>query len=327
MFITTKLDKIDDTLIDDEIFIEFKELFQNTDTKLLNYIINELKRCLLKDRERTLNDIKKLIKYKKDKPLFSFYNSTISDNHGYFDPKKLVLSTDTVDSLKFNHEFSHLLFHVYENDTIINEYENIRLKLDTENNYLIVKKYLEMLHHRFDDEKKKLEQVYDSKINEYYGNFSKYFKKVYLDLKDNTPDFIKLKNIISEGYVYASITPETLRDVCLSFVEIEQQEYIALELKKNNSPYLMLENMLDAIFNGKLFDDLEFDCLSGHGSFYFSKNLTNSFDESLANYDAIKKSDKGTEVIKIIRELIGNELIEFFDNYIKKNREESYASR
>ena len=326
MFVSTKLNKINEEKIDSKLINEFKELFKDTDIKLLNFLVNEFKRCLIKNRIRTINDLKKIIKFKRENPNFKF--KRIDGISGKFKLDDLLIETNTKDDLMFNHEFSHLLYHIVENNSELETYEKIRKKIDTENNFLKIKAILEFIHIKYFKLKEELEQSYDDKIIKYYGSLDNYINKLYIDMKDNTPEILLLKNIENNTSFSPFITDDNLPDIVETVIEIEKKEFVLLELHKIFSPYLMLENMLDAILNGKLFDDLEFNCLSGHGSIYFQKEKSNSFDECLANYDAIKKSNEGLVIIKILKELIGDELITFLDNYIKVNREEdSYGHR
>ena len=168
---------------------------------------------------------------------------------------------------------------------------------------------------------------YFNTIDDYYGSFNNYIKKIYLDLKDNTPELLSIWTVYSECYSYPIISKCNLEQVTETFINSEKNLYIHTNARKIFAPYLTLENMLDAILTGALFDDKSSHCLSGHGSLYFSKEKSNSFDECLADYDAIKKSTKSNEIIKILRELIGDELIEFLDNYLLKNREVNNGKR
>ena len=326
MFISTKLNKIDEIPLDYELIDEFKELFKDINLKLLNFLENEFKRSLIINPDRTINDLKKIIKFKKENPNFTFINSNVLD--GSFDYKTLELKTNSKDSLIFNHELSHFLYQITEDNNILEGYENIRKTIDTENNLKRIKMFLMEIHLRYDKLKEEIEKEYDKKIREFYGSIDNYFKKIKLDMQDNKPEFLLVRNKNTNRDMGHIVTDSNLDDVTVSFMETEKFTYSMFECRKQFSPYLMLENMLDAIFNGKIFDDIELNCISGHGTFYFTKNKTNSFDECLADYDAIKKSLEGVKIIKILKQLIGSQLIDFLDNYIKINREEdSYGNR
>ena len=327
MFVTTKLDKIEDVLVDDDLIKEFENVFKDTDIKLLNFIVNEFKRNLLVNRERTINDIKKLINFKKENPTFKFTDNQ-NYSSGYYDRKKLILDTNANNHLMFNHELSHFLYQsTNENDNIIEKYESIRLKIDTEENYIKIKKLFNEINIKYQELLKKVEKKYLDSINEYYGSFDNYLKKVYLDMKDNTPELLAIWDVKNKNFSYPIITKNNLEKITATFINNEKNIFIRTNARQIFSPYLMLENMLDAILMGELFDDFSSCCLSGHGAFYYSKEESRSFDECLANYDAIKKSNNSNEILKILKDIAGYELINFLDNYLMVNREVSHGKR
>ena len=325
VFVSTKLNKIDDVLIDSEIINEFKELFKDTDIKLLNFLENEFKRCLIKDRKRTISDLKKIIEFKRKKTNFSFIVTRTLN--GSYSHKKLEIETNANDPLMFNHELSHFLFQEIEDNNIVEEYEKIRKNIDTRDNYLRTKLFLMELHKKYDKLKQEIEEKYDKKIIEFYGSLDNYLKKIGIDMKNSNIEFLLVRNKETSRMRGVVIMDTNLDDIALSFIETEKFEYSIRECRRNFSAFLMLENMLDAIFKGKIFDDTELNCISGHGLFYFCGSDVIGFDECLANYDAICKSDNKNTIIKILKELIGEELIEFLNNYIKKNRVDKNGHR
>ena len=144
---------------------------------------------------------------------------------------------------------------------------------------------------------------------------------------NNIPEMLELWNHEKGTMKFYPVFEFNVRDVVMEFLTIEREEFVRINTRKYFAPDLMIENMLDAILLGKIFDnDLGINCLSGHGSFYFS-NKKRSFDECLANYDAIKKSIKGDKLILDLESLIGYDLINFLDSYIEKNREGKYEHR
>ena len=107
---------------------------------------------------------------------------------------------------------------------------------------------------------------------------------------------------------------------------IEKNEYIKKHVRNFYSEELMLENLLDAILNGKIFDQfIDIECLSGHSNIDFLRDNSLSFNETLANYDAIKNSRKASKLICDLRFLIGDEIINFLDNYLVMNRGDKYG--
>lgn len=310
-------DQLDDS---NKLINEFLETFKDTDFKLLNFIVNELKRNLKTNHERTSLDIKKLIEFKKKYPNFKFIDTKNRGGES-FDPNSLEFKINTTNSLMYNHEFSHFLYESFEDkESLLDEYEKIRSKVDTNDNIIKIKKYLSVFHQQYESSKEIFKELYYDNIRKKYKSFENYVESVYISLKDDVPSLIEIWNSETKTISYPFIMEFNFKDIVLNFLENEKNEFIYFHLREQFSSLRMLENLLDSLLMGKLFDDLEFNCLSGHGSLYFNSLKTRSFDECLANYDALKKSGNKS-LINDLYELVGDELIEFLNNYIKNNRE------
>ena len=90
----------------------------------------------------------------------------------------------------------------------------------------------------------------------------------------------------------------------------------------------MLENLLDALLVGKIFAcELTEYCLSGHSKMYYYFNEELSFNECLADFDAINKSDKSEQLLSDLSDLVGIDIINFLNYYNEKNREQGHEHR
>ena len=314
---------------DKNLLNEFENLFKNNhENSVLALIVNELSRGLLNNHDRVVNDIKKMIDLKKENPEFCFIDSKNRGGESY-DKATKIFKTSPTEPVMFNHELSHLLYESYDNldESVFNDYENLRLQIDREENYSKIKEYLEKIHKEHEMMKAKFQKVYFDTIDEKYGSFDNYIELVCRDMLNNIPEMLELWNHEKGTMKFYPVFEFNVRDVVMEFLTIEREEFVRINTRKYFAPDLMIENMLDAILLGKIFDnDLGINCLSGHGSFYFS-NKKRSFDECLANYDAIKKSIKGDKLILDLESLIGYDLINFLDSYIEKNREGKYEHR
>ena len=56
----------------------------------------------------------------------------------------------------------------------------------------------------------------------------------------------------------------------------------------------------------------------GHGIEYYRRSITWSFSEMIANYSEIVKSKNPTEGIEILKKYVGEELVEFIQEYYDK---------
>lgn len=314
---------------DQELINEFSNLFKDHEKKFLSFIINELKRSLLKKHDRTVNDIKKMIKLKQENPEFIFINSCNKGGESYDNETKEFITSPT-EPVMFEHELSHLLYESFEtlSDDTFSKYKELTNQIDNEKTLDKIKIYLENFHKEHEGMKNYFKNLYYKKIDETYRSFDDYLDIVCRDMLNSKTSILEFWNHENNTLVFNMVSEFNIRDVVLEFLTIEREEFIRINLRKYFAPELMLENMLDAILNGKVFDEeLDIPCLSGHGSLYFSVLETRSFDECLANYDAIKKSAKSDKLISDLNDLIGSDLLNFLDNYIKKNREGEYGHR
>ena len=310
---------------DDLIIEEFKEAFNEEDELVIKTIVSELKKSLLVNRSRTIRDIRKLLLYKRDNPDFSF---SLSDNsEGSYSKIDKSLKISQYREGVFNHEFSHFLFEQleYNKDSgLINDYEEIRKKIDNIETQKVIALYLNNLHAKMEERKKFYENEYNQKVKDKYKSIDNYIKIICQDYINIKVSMVLLATSDSSTLGFF-IDDKNISDVVLEFLRVEKEEYINMAVKNEFSYELILENLLDALLMGKPFDSLlSCKCMSGHGYIYFLGACEASFNECLANYDAIKKSSK-RYLIEDLRKIVGNELISFLDDYIEKNREDSYG--
>ena len=84
----------------------------------------------------------------------------------------------------------------------------------------------------------------------------------------------------------------------------------------------MLENLLDAILKGDIWEDkYDVKSLSGHSSETYNEEKDASFNECLADYYAIKNSKKADILTNKLRKIVGHRLVNFLDKYIEENRD------
>ena len=327
IFINYTLEDVQYTVrdMDKELIKQFSDIFSDQTKEVLNVYINEIKKRLLMNHDRAVNDIKKLIEYKKNCPKFTL--SLSSETEGKYIKNEDRIEISRYSSTIYDHELSHLLFQIFENHRVINDYEDIRKKLDNSKNIAIFQEYLKEFHKKYEAKMKEYEREYYELINVKYDGFDNYLLSLCKDFYYNKKkiNFFILNLKLYDLNCYDSL--ESIKKIVLEFLEIEKKEYITRKTRNYYGPYLMLENMLDAIVMGKICDDLGDECLSGHEGLYFVLKESRSFDECLADFDAIYKSDKSEELLDDLEKLIGKELINFLIKYIEKKREKRYGHR
>lgn len=299
------------------LIIEFTKTFKDIDKNILKLYINEFIKKHKINKYRTYLDINKLIYFKKKYRSFKLdvYNS----NNGEYNSNenKIVINWYRYGTL--NHELSHMLYDTYEfqeNNRQSKEYWKIHKKINNSRVILNIIKYLKDFHQRYEDMDKLFQELYYAELNKTYGSYNNYCKKIYEDLKKSEPEFITLDDTGATIYVdddLKTIVEDLIYDECHRYKSILLQNYYSEELE--------LENLLDAILKGNIYEGkYDITCLSGHSKEYFNTEKNISFDEVLANYDGILNSSRANRLIKKLREIVGDELVDFLNNYIDKNR-------
>lgn len=327
IFITTNVSLEKNNIEDEDLLIEFNKIFYDTDNVILRNITNIFHNDLLNNRLRALNDIKKIIEYKKEHQKFKFIDS--QNNDGNYDSLTDTMKVSLERPLVFEHEFSHLLYQSFENqDEIIKKYKKIIDGLDKLNIFNNIIIYLKKFHKEYEHSMSIYRKEYDELIKQKYGSFDNYLNKVTFDIQENMPEFIRIYHEDEQISNMYDVNLVNASSISLELLEVEKEEYIRKRLHTNYSEELMFENLLDAILMGKIFDyEEDFKCLSGHGILYFKDDIILSLDECLANYDAICKTDKKEKLKGDLISLIGDDLTFILDEYIKKNREGVYERR
>jgi hypothetical protein len=149
------------------------------------------------------------------------------------------------------------------------------------------------------------------------GSFKNYCNSIKADIIMNKPEDIWFDNesvaIYYDGENVNECVSKIIKDECNNYVRILLKNYYAEEL--------YLENLLDAILKGAIRDkNYDNESLSGHTSSYFKKDETLSYNEALADYEALKYSPKGHIMINKLKEIVGEDVVSIFEEHITRNR-------
>lgn len=312
-------------IITDDLFKEFEIVFSNYNKRIIEYILNIFKKNYQVNPQRVTNDMLRLIDYKKNNPDFIIVDS--HNTEGEFAALEKRLAINMYSDMIFNHELSHIMFQIYENESNDEEtrkFNLLRLPLLNEEKEKEIKKYLERFHKQYEKELEKYREMYKTMVSKKYGSFNNYVKSICKSIIDCKTHMI---NIDYNGSEYYFIEDETdAINVAVEIIKAEKEEYAKSMVRHHFAAELMIENLIDAIYVGKIFDGLmEIECLSGHSYLYYMEDDKMPLNECIANYDAIKKLPNNQGIISTLKRLIGSEMIEFFDNYLIKNREGIYG--
>ena len=307
-----------------ELFNEFKKVFQDNDDDTINFYLSEFRKLLAINKERTIDDIEKLIAYKRKHLDFKLLLSKNSEGEYDASEKHIIISPYRSNIL--SHELSHLLYNELDGFIDANHldvYKKIQARINSDDVIKKISEYLEQFHKRFHSMYDYFKEIYYLEIRKKYHSFNEYIKAVCKDIYENHPEMIMIDDMAAYY-----VDDNNVSDIVVELLEIEKEEYIYRLLRNYYSEELMLENLFDALLMGKIYDNfLNIECLSGHSGFDFIEEENLSFNECLANYDAIKNSRKATRLIDDLQSIVGSELINFLDSYIEKNRGQNYGNR
>ena len=85
--------------------------------------------------------------------------------------------------------------------------------------------------------------------------------------------------------------------------------------------FIAIGDIIDAITKGNFQSNLlrndkneKIESAYGHGIRYYSLK-THGFDEMVANYSSIIKSKHSNEILKLLRNIVGDELVDLLDEF------------
>ncbi len=305
----------------DIILDEFKKVFKDTHELVLNTFINEFKRKAKINKKQTYNDIKRLIKVKKDKPSFELVTPEYNLNVNPFDGEYKYLDHLQVNLYGrgiMNHEISHFIFNDNDDDEdedLFGLYRILRQNTRKKDTITKMINYIKDFHNRYKYMKNMFKELYYKEIERKYGNINNYRLVILNDLRKYKPIFITF------DIVFATIIVDKKRKINAVdyIIENELKKYQKVMTYNYYTEELMLENLLDALLNGAIWEGkYNVRCLSGHSKSYFKDNKVLSLEEVIADFYAIKNSPKANILINKLRDIVGDELVDFLESYTKK---------
>jgi hypothetical protein len=101
---------------------------------------------------------------------------------------------------------------------------------------------------------------------------------------------------------------------------------IDLILRTRYSAFICAADYLDAVYCGKYKSGELLDKNNqvikpgyGHGIGYYRKGMSWAFSEMIANYSEIVKSSNPEEGLLLLKQYVGEELVEYIKNYYDEN--------
>ena len=323
-------DDYDQSLID-----EMYALFgRNDNYNILLFLEKVFYESLEVDEEMARRDFSLLLDIKRDNPDFDIVigsknGSSFSKNIGGFG--NIVLKDENV--LAFNHEFVHVLA----------KYKSLKVgylpKCDDEGKNIAVSKINQVAKENMLDESF-AKQKYEEYILQ-SDNIDDYKIKIEEEFKDLFGSKELLQNVLSSMkrpkdlllYVYAAYhnkrkylgsldDQKYMIDYINYYLNVEYEQFKRNLYQVMYGEFLIFQNFVDAYLNGSLYDYYIHHnyhkgvyAVSVHTENYFLDNPNVRFFEMLADYVALKKSSKGQVLINYLKEIVGEEFIQFLDDY------------
>lgn len=279
------------------------------DEKALNILrINYTYLCH-KD-EKFISEVKELIKLKKENPFIQI--SKTKEGSHYI--KGRVFIEDEI-LYVLNHEMGHLYFHYLCQTRLPYEFHKETSILQYSSEFMTEKlvsftTFANDIARQVSEEANIIiEKLYEEKDEEYKKEIEEYLNSTKL------PEWIEKRvnrNVLTEEYYQRDkrIKIETLKIIIMRcrFPEI-----------------CIISDILDTITFGKYGsfqlkdkDNNILNCLFGHGAAYYREDKYLIFNEMFANYVSLIKLKNSEEAILLLRQIVGDGIVDMLDNYYKE---------
>lgn len=257
-------------------------------------------------------DIIHLIELKKKYPMFHMISKKGSHNALYDISKKEVVCDPTFPNVLM-HELAHVLHNLLNNsmtpvgfneilENIVSQNKNIETEhyadlkklvqdIRAEITLLVNEKYDEVIDESFLDEIKEF-------LNK--GNFS---KKI-------------ISQLLSNG------NSENIQEYIKKDKKVKVERAVLDYLISVHVGMSNISDIIDAITSGNYtqkYNAKKSKIVVGHGVLYYTLSPLSRFEETFANYIEIIKSPNSDENIKLLRQYVGDELVDFLQDYYHKN--------
>lgn len=303
----TLLMELEDLLIDEQ----NKEII---DAIVLSYALQ-----LSANNKNALTELKKLVQISKNNPNFKVQKSK---GFSYFNSKNgLSINISNINNI--NHELGHLFHYYLTNEETPNELNEILNKIRNDAN---IKNKINLLSKTLRNKMISLEDKvsieYDEWSKKYFTETKKQEIEEFIEMSKES----KLEYYMSLGYIEEEL--DLILDESFTIEQyISNQKRIKCEEMCDNiliayySELIAICDIIDAVFEGEFYhsklktkDNEQIKGVFGHGiGYYYSKDIV--FQEIIANYSSLIKSDRKEESLEILRAMVGNELIDLLDNF------------
>lgn len=302
------------------LLIELEELFIDSDSpELVEAIILSFAKEIKKNNIYALEELKKLIQIKKMNPDLEITKSTT----GSFFSRNAGLNLATAEINTINHELGHLFHYYLDNEDTPLGFEDIIRKLQQDENLLEKTTTFSKLLRTYEDElEPTIDKEYDEWSEDYYTEDK--IQEIQEFLSSSKQDKIEYyKKLGYKEEELALILDEsfTLEQYMENQKRIKCSEMLSVTMSAYHSELQAISDIIDAIYEGHYYNNKLLDKNGeriegtfGHGIVYYS-SIDNVFQEIFANYSLLMKSDRREQSFMILKEIVGEELINYLHAY------------
>lgn len=316
----------------DYLIKELERLFISdgkSDKDLINLLITGYRNALFINYDITIREIEKLIKIKKNN-FDKFYYVKDKDS-SYFSSNDGCIHMDDSFASTIIHETGHALHYYLNSFKVPDNYDEI-VKRARENKELLIKV---------------------SDYFEFWNNFKKNLENYLLNITSEVlttkyskqENIMDIQNILSKDidkyrdkFKSLKIPEEQLEQILKDTFSVEEyikreiiiiaNEITAKTMKENYENVGAISDIIDAIFEGKPHDGVLKDnngkkiaACSGHGIKYYTYTFTakHGFDEMIANFAVLVKSNGTEKNLRVLRDIVGYEIYNMISNFYYTN--------
>ena len=272
-------------------------------------------------------EVRKLIELKESDSSFSIIVIPDKDGTPCYDHSSRSIQLLNSCITTINHELGHLLHHNFcDSYEAPPEYDEMVKSFRTDKE--VIKKVDEFSQY-METIREKTRKIVDEEYMPLYEASMTEEKKNKIKEFLNKSNEEKLKELKEQGYSdnIAVILAKTysLEEYLEQDKRIKREELISAVLDKNYGTLTAISDILDGIFEGKLYsgelknnEGKKILPSSGHGIAYYKRYEENDFAEAIANFSLIVKSDDGDKALRHLTEILGNEFVLLLTNFYNK---------
>lgn len=304
------------------------ELFINdgkSDLKLISALVSGYRQALFVNYELNIQELRNLVEV-KEKNMEKFIYEKHEDN-SFFRPSTGAVYCEKIIINTLLHETGHALHYYLGEKSVPKEYkEAIKRVRDNPETLKKVEKYAD----EYNSLKEKIKEIAEKKHQDF---FESYFNEE--KIKEIEEFIKKAKEGKKETFKSLGLPDEVL-DVIINntfTVEeyFEQQKRIIINeffddiIRSEFGSFMAIGDIIDAIYLGELKSGTltnnngeKIKRTAGHGISYYS-NDDHGFDEMIANFSSIIKSNESQKILNLLKDIVGEELFNMLSEFYFNN--------